>query len=120
MSEILSEVITHRLNINSNIKPVRQKKWLFIPERQKILDEEVDKLLATDFIREATYLDWLANVVMVRKANGKCRICIDYTDLNEACPTDSFSLLKIDQLVDATSDRRLLSFMDAFVGYDQI
>ena len=57
---------------------------------------------------------------MVRKANRKWRICINYIDLNEACPTDSFSLLKIDQLVDATSGHRLLSFMEVFIGYNQI
>ena len=80
----------------------------------------MDKLLEAGFIRETTYPDWLANVVMVKKANEKWRICIDYTDLNRACPKDSFPLLKIDQLVDATSGHRLLSFMDAFAGYNQI
>ena len=120
MSKIFSEVITHRLNINPNIKPVRQKKRSFIPERQRVIDEEVDKLLAASFIKEATYSDWLVNVVMVRKANEKWRICIDYIDLNEACSKDSFPLSKIDQLVDVTSDHRLLSFMDTFIGYNQI
>ena len=57
---------------------------------------------------------------MVKKTNKKWRICIDYTDLNRVCPKDSFSLPKIDQLVDATSSHRLLSFMDAFAGYNQI
>ena len=66
------------------------------------------------------YPDWSANVVMVKKASDKWRICIDYTDLNKACPKDSFPLLKIDQLVDATSGHKLLSFMDAFSGYNQI
>ena len=66
------------------------------------------------------YPDWLANVVMVKKANGKWCICVDYTDLNKACPKDSFPLPKIDQLVDATSGHKLLSFMDAFLGYNQI
>ena len=102
------------------MRPVRQKKRSFAPERQRAIDEEVDKLLEAGFIRESTYPDWLANVVMVKKANGKWRICIDYTDLNRACPKDSFPLPKIDQLVDATSGFRLLSFMDAFVGYNQI
>ena len=99
---------------------MRQKKRSFTPERQKTIDEKVDKLLEAGFIRETTYPDWLANIVMVKKANGGWRICIDYTDLNRACPKDSFSLPKIDQLVDATSDHRLLSFMDAFAGYNQI
>ena len=57
---------------------------------------------------------------MVKKANGKWRICIDYTDLNQACSKDSFPLSKIDQLVDATSGHRLFSFMDAFARYNQI
>ena len=57
---------------------------------------------------------------MVKKASGKWCICIDYIDLNKACPKDSFPLPKIDQLVDATSGHKLLSFMDAFSGYNQI
>ena len=78
------------------------------------------KLLAAKFIQEVHYPDWSANVVMVKKASGKWCICIDYTDLNKACPKDSFPLPKIDQLVDATSGHKLLSFMDAFSGYNQI
>ena len=58
--------------------------------------------------------------MMVKKANSKWWICIDYTDLNKIYPKDSFSLLWIDQLVDATSDHQLLSFMDAFSGFNQI
>ena len=120
MSGIPPETMTHRLNIDPTMKPVRQKKRSFAPERQKAIDEEVDKLLEAGFIRESTYPDWLANVIMVKKANGKWRICIAYIDLNRACPKDSFPLPKIDQLVDATSEFRLLSFMDAFAEYNQI
>ena len=57
---------------------------------------------------------------MVKKANGKWRICINYKDLNKACPKDNFFLSKIDQLIDATSSHKLLSFMDAFSDYNQI
>ena len=57
---------------------------------------------------------------MVKKANGKWRICVDFTDLNKACPKDSYSLPRIDQLVDSTTRHKLLSFMDAFSGYNQI
>ena len=72
------------------------------------------------FIEEAHYPDWLANVIMIKKANEKWCICIDYTNLNEACPNDSFSLPKIDQLIDATSGHWLLSHMDVFAGYNLI
>jgi len=58
--------------------------------------------------------------VLVKKANGKWRVCIDYSDLNKACPKDSFPLPRIDQLVDSTAGHELLSFMDAYSGYNQI
>ena len=82
--------------------------------------DEVSKLLAANFIREVYYPEWLANVVMVKKANGNWRMCIDFTDLNNACPKDSFPLPRIDQLMDSTSRHKLLTFMDAFSRYNQI
>jgi len=120
MPRIPAEVITHQLEVAPDYRPVQQKKRNFLPKRQKAIDEEVNKLLKAGFIWEAHYPKWLTNVVMVKKANGKWRICIDYTDLNKACPKDSFSLPKIDELVDATTGHQLLSFMDAFSGYNQI
>ena len=82
--------------------------------------EEVRKLLEADFIREVYYLDWLANIVIVKKANRKWRMCVDFTDLNKACPKDSYPLPRIDTLVDSTVRNQLLSFIDAFSGYKQI
>ena len=93
---------------------------MFAPERDNAIKEEVQKLTLAKFIREVYYLDWLANVVIVKKANGKWRMCVDFTDLNKACPKDSYLLPRIDQLVDSTVGHRLLSFMDAFCGYNQI
>ena len=57
---------------------------------------------------------------MVKKANEKWRMCVDFTDLNQDCPKDSFPLPRIDQLVDLTAGHKLLTFMDAFSGYNQI
>ena len=57
---------------------------------------------------------------MVKKANGKWRMCVDFTDLNRACPKDSYPLPQIDNLVDLTARHELLSFMDAFSSYNQI
>ena len=57
---------------------------------------------------------------MVKKANGKWRMCVDFTDLNKACPKDSYPLPRIDTLIDSTARHQLLSFMDAFSGYTQI
>ena len=77
--------------------------------------DEVNKLLAANFFQEVHYPEWLANVVMVKKANGKWRMCVDFTNLNQACPKDSFPLPRIDQLVDSTTGHKLLTFMDAFL-----
>ena len=57
---------------------------------------------------------------MVKKSNGKWRMCVDFTDLNRTCPKDSYPLPRIDTLVDSTARHKLLSFMDAFLGYNQI
>ena len=92
---------------------------MFAQERDKAIVKEVRKLLEADFIREIYYSNWLANVVMVKKANEKWRMCIDFMDLNRACPKDSYPLPQINTLVDSTARRQLLSFMDAFPGYNQ-
>ena len=120
MPGIDSSVITHRLNVHPSSKPVRQRKRVFAPERDNAIKEEVQKLTLAKFIREVYYPDCLANVVMVKKANGKWRKCVDFTNLNKACPKDSYPLPRIDYLVDSTASYRLLSFMDAFSGYNQI
>ena len=82
--------------------------------------DEVDKLLATNFIREVYYPEWLANIIMVKKANGKWRMSVDFIDLNSAGLKDSFPLPRINQLVDSTTRHKLLTFIDAFSGYNQI
>ena len=118
MGGINPAIITHRLNVSPSFKPVKQKRRSFSPERQKAINEEVDKILQAGAIREVEYPEWLANVVLVKKANGKWRLCIDFTDVNRACPKDSFPLPWIDLIVDATVGQELLSFVDAFSGYN--
>ncbi|KAL5540825.1 hypothetical protein UlMin_043795 [Ulmus minor] len=120
MPGIDPKVIVHRLNIDPSFRPVKQKRRTFNAERYMAINTEVDKLLKADFIQEANYPEWIANVVLVKKANGNWRVCVDFTDLNKACPKDSFPLPRIDQLVDATAGHELLSFMDAYSGYNQI
>ena len=83
------QVAMHRLNINSDIKPVKQQQRRFRPEIMEAIQSEVRKLIDSDFIREEQHPDWVANIVPVAKKNGKIRICIDFRDLNEACPKDT-------------------------------
>ena len=120
MGGIDPAIITHRLNVNPSFKPVKQKRRSFVPERQKVINEEVGKLLQAGAIKEVEYPEWLANVVLVKNANEKWRLCIDFTDVNRACPKDSFPFPRIDLIVDATTGHELLNFMDSFSGYNQI
>ncbi|GKU94659.1 hypothetical protein SLEP1_g8119 [Rubroshorea leprosula] len=82
--------------------------------------EEVQKLLQAWFIRRVDYCEWIANPVMVKKSNGKWRMCIDYTNLNDACPKDCHPMPSIDKLVEAASGNERLSLLDAYSGYHQV
>ncbi|XP_068497851.1 uncharacterized protein [Phaseolus vulgaris] len=120
MSGIDPDFLCHHLSMDATIRPVRQSRRKFNEERRLVVKEETQKLLSVGHIREIQYPKWLANVVLVKKANGKWRMCVDFTDLNKACPKDSYPLPSIDALVDSASGCEMLSFLDAFSGYNQI
>ena len=80
----------------------------------------MDNLLRAGFIIEVMYPEWLVNVVVVPKKGGKWRVCVDYTDLNEACSKDSFPLPRIDHIINASAEHGILSSLDAFSRYHQI
>ena len=86
------EIMSHRLSVYKEARPVAQKKRKQGKEKGEAAKKEVTKLMAANFIKEAKYTTWLANVVMVKKTNGKWRMCTDYTDLNKACPKRRISV----------------------------
>ena len=120
MTGISTVNTSHKLNVLPSARPVRQRVQNFHPDRHQIIQTEVDNLLKAGFIKEVKYLEWLANVLVVPKKGGKWWVCVDYTDLNDACPKDSFPLPHIDQIVDTLTGHGMLSFLDAFSGYHQI
>ncbi|KAL2503713.1 Reverse transcriptase domain-containing protein [Abeliophyllum distichum] len=120
MVGIHPKISCYHLNIDPKFPSYRQKRRPLNPEKYEALKEEVGKLLQSNIIRETQYPKWVSNPVLVKKLNGKMRTCIDFSNLNQACPKDSFPLPRIDQLMDATSGHELLSFMDAYSGYNQI
>ncbi|XP_043710263.1 uncharacterized protein LOC122659191 [Telopea speciosissima] len=91
---------TKTIQVGLHVDPARklvQQKWRnFILDRQATIKEEVEKLNLSGFIREEKFPTWLVNVVMVLKSNGKWRMCVDYNNLNKACPKDEYSLPRID------------------------
>jgi len=120
MPGINLDFMCHHLSINTRVKSVVQKRRKFVGEKREIVDQELKKLQIVGYIREIQYPTWLANVVLVQKSNGKWRMCTDFTDLNKAWPKDSYLLPSIDMLVDGVAGCDLLSFMDAYSGYNQI
>jgi hypothetical protein len=114
------DVIEHSLNVDPSFRPRKQRHRKMSDDKAEGAQNEVKRLLSAGVIREVTYPEWLTNTVMVKKANGKCRMCIDFTDLNKACPKDEFPLQRINSLVDATSSSELMSLLDCYSGYHQI
>ena len=114
------EFIVHKLNVNPSFPPKKQKPRRLAKEHVKVVRLEVRRLKEAGTIREIFFSEWLANTVIVKKKNGKWRVCVDFMDLNRACPKDPFPMLKINQLVDATYGHPRMSFLDAFQGYYQI
>ena len=110
------EFIVHRLNVDPLFPPKKQKSRRSAKEHVEAIKLVVKRLKEAGAIRKIFILKWLANTMMVKKKNGKWRVCVDFTDLNQACPKDPFLVPKIDQLVDATVRHQRMSFLDTFQG----
>ena len=95
------DFICHHLNVNPSVIPKRQPPRHSSKEHSDAVKDKVLKLKRASAIKEVFYLEWLANTVVVKKKSGKWQVCVDFTNLNKACPKDPFPLPRIDQLVDA-------------------
>ena len=120
MPGIDTDIVQHCIPTNPTMKPIKQKLRRMKPKWTLKIKEEVEKQYNAGFLRVVNYLEWLANVVLKPKKDGKVRMCVDFQDLNKANPKDDFPLPHIDILVDNTIGHALLSFMDGFSRYNQI
>jgi hypothetical protein len=117
---VSKDVIEHRLQVSPSARPKKQNFRKMSEEKAEASKDEVQRLLDKGFIREVTYPQWLVNVVMLRKKNGKWRMCMDFIDLNKCCPKDDFPLARIDKIVDSTTSYEMMALLDCFFGYHQI
>jgi len=120
MPRIDPSVACHQVTIDHSVSVVAQRRRKQSPENSEAAKKTAKDLLKANFISEAKYTTWLSNVVLVKKPNGKWRMCVDYTDLNRAFHKDTYPLPNIDKLINNSSGYKLLSFMDAYSGYNQI
>ncbi|KAL6126263.1 hypothetical protein ACLB2K_074314 [Fragaria x ananassa] len=112
--------VCHTLSVQLGARLVVQSKRNYHPDDEQQIKQEIEKLLASSFIKPIKHPTWLANIVPVKKKNGQIRVCVDFRDLNKACPKDEFPLPNMDVLIDSTSGHGMLSFMDSFSDYNQI
>ncbi|GKC32436.1 reverse transcriptase domain-containing protein [Tanacetum coccineum] len=120
MTGVPRHIVEHRLNIREGCLPVRQKKRGQAPERNKVICEEVEKLVNANIMKEVHYHSWMSNPVMVKKHDGSWRMCLDFKDLNKACPKDGYPLPEIDWKVESLCRYPFKCFLDAYKGYHQI
>ncbi|GJV00998.1 reverse transcriptase domain-containing protein [Tanacetum coccineum] len=90
MTGVPRQIAEHKLNVRKGCQPVRQKKRGQAAERNVAINDEVSKLVTAGIMREVHYHDWLSNPVMVKKSDNSWRICVDFKDLNKACPKDGY------------------------------
>ena len=109
-------LIFHHLNVNPAVVHKKQPPRRLSKEHSEAVKEEVLKLKQAGAIKEVFYPEWLVNTMVVKKKSGKWRVCVDFTNLNKACPKDLFPMPWIDQLVDATVGHPRMSLLDAFKG----
>ena len=101
-------------------KPIRQKIHQVHPRKVAVIKAEVENLLKVGFIYPIPLMEWVSNIVPVTKKQGTIRVCIDFRDLNKACPKDNFPTPHIDQIIDNCAGSVIFAFMDGFSGYNQI
>jgi hypothetical protein len=114
MPGINPELVAHSLNVEPGTRLVVQPIRTFHPEVEAQITQEVKKLLSVGFIKPIQHPRWLSNIVPVKKKNGQIWCCVDFHNLNKACPNDEFSLPNMDLLIDSATGHAMFSFMDGF------
>jgi hypothetical protein len=120
LTGVSRDIIEHKLQVNPSARPRMQRLRKMSDKKITAAKAEVQRLLDAGFIREVDYPSWLANVIMVKKKNGKWRMCTYFTDLNKCCPKDDFPLTRIYKVVDLVAGCKAITLLDCFSGYHQI
>ena len=113
-----SSIFVHDIKTYPMEKPVRQKIRQVHPRKVVAIKAKVEKLLKVGFIYPLPLTKWVSNIVLVAKKKGTIMVCIDFRDLNKACPKDNFPTPHINQIIDNCVGSVIFSFMDGFYGYN--
>ncbi|GKA04746.1 reverse transcriptase domain-containing protein [Tanacetum coccineum] len=110
----------HRINKLKHLEPVKQKKRSLAPERNEAIHTQVEELTKANILREVKYQTWVSNLVIMKKASGRWKLCVDFTNISKAYPKEHHSLLMIKKKFEDLHRHRLKCFLDAYKGYHQI
>nr|GEV43348.1 reverse transcriptase domain-containing protein [Tanacetum cinerariifolium] len=119
MTEILRDLLKHKLNIHPCTFLIWQKKRILAKERKEAITQEVSNLVEVRILREVYFPQWDANPVILRKNDGTWHMSIDFTSLNKACPKVSYPLYEIDQKIESLEGFKFKCFLNAYKGYHQ-
>ena len=113
-------IVEHEIRTYPDARPIRQKLRPINPRKVVVVKDEVENLLKAGFIYPIALTKWVSNPVPVDKKQGTICVCTDFQDLNKACPKDNYPMPFIDQIIDDCAGSEVFSFMDGFLGYNQI
>jgi len=120
MSRIDPPIVIHEIKKYPDARPVRQKLRPVHPRKTSTIKTEVEKLLKVGFIYPVPLTEWVSNIILGTKKQGTIRVCVDYKDLNAACPKYNYPTWFINQIIDKCARSVISSFTDGFYGYNQI
>ncbi|GJW13912.1 reverse transcriptase domain-containing protein [Tanacetum coccineum] len=120
MTKVLKRIIKHSLNANPSVTPASRKRRVFCSEKIRVITKEVVEWLKVGIVRPVKYPTWISNPVLVKKVDGTWRMCIDFKNINSACPKDYYPLPEIDSIIEAVMGFPLKCFLDAYKGYHHV
>jgi hypothetical protein len=103
--------------LREEAKPVKQKIRMMNPKMKPLVNIELDKLKKEGIIYPIRHLEWLSNLVIVRKNTREIRMCVDFRDLNKESIKDNFPLHNMDYLLQQVTRSDCMSMLDGFSGY---
>ena len=114
------DIVEYRLPIKKGFRPHKQLARRFAPDVIGKVKEKIERLLKAKFIETARYVEWLSNIVPVKKKNGKLRVCIILKKVNVATIRDHYPLPITNHMIERVAGVKAYSFLDGFSGYNQI
>ncbi|GJS26616.1 reverse transcriptase domain-containing protein [Tanacetum coccineum] len=115
----------HWLNVQEGCPTVRQKKRGQAPDRNKVINKEVTKLVEAEIMRGVHYHSWIANPILVKKSDNSWRMYVDCTDLNKSCLKDCYSFWRytgratyyhlVDKAFEKQIGRNLVVYVDDLI-----